>query len=72
MIRKIIRAIKMHFEEKRNWNMKMEEPLSIHIISNGCTDDKTANADEDKQAGYPLPSTKESVEAYLNNKEKGN
>ncbi len=30
-MKKIIRKIKMYFEEKRNWNAKMSEPLRARI-----------------------------------------
>lgn len=32
---KLIKRIHMYFEEKRNWNAKMSEPLKAKVISKG-------------------------------------
>ena len=33
-MKKVIRKIYMFFEEKRNWNVKMSEPLKVKVVLN--------------------------------------
>jgi hypothetical protein len=33
MIRKIIEALFWHYQEKKNWDMKMNEPVASRIVS---------------------------------------
>jgi hypothetical protein len=33
MIKKIIEALYWHYQEKENWDMKMNEPVASRIIS---------------------------------------
>ncbi|MBR1598030.1 MAG: hypothetical protein IJ661_03835 [Lachnospiraceae bacterium] len=47
MAGRLINQIKMYFEEKQNWRMKMNEPLKARVISD-LQYNKSANIDNDK------------------------